>query len=76
MSEARTTRKTAGVQRPQKIAREYAGKWIAWSPDGMRIVAVADSFARAERAAAAAGFPNVAIERVPDGRQRITGSGV
>jgi hypothetical protein len=58
------------------VAREYAGRWIAWSPDGLRIVAAGDSFEGAERAAAAAGFPDVAVEHVPAGRERATGSGM
>jgi hypothetical protein len=65
--EARRAR-AAGMKRPQVVPREYAGKWLAWSPDGLRIVAVADSFEDCERAAAAAGFTAVAIDRVPLGR--------
>ena len=62
--------------RPQTVSLEYAGKWVAWSPDGLRIVASGVSFATCERAAVAAGFAaeQVAIERVPQGRLRITGS--
>ena len=59
------------------VPREYAGRWIAWSADSRRIVATGASFAACEAAAARAGFPSdqVAIERVPTGRQRLTGSG-
>ena len=62
----------------QVVPREYAGKWVAWSDDGRRIVAVGKSFAACETAAARAGFPadRVAIDRVPSGRQRLTGSGM
>jgi hypothetical protein len=67
--------RTDGVQ---VVPREYAGKWIAWSPDGRKILAVAETFAACEAAAARAGFPagSVAIDRVPTGRQRVTGSGM
>jgi hypothetical protein len=62
----------------QTVPREYAGKWIAWSADGRRIVAVADTSDACEQAAATAGHPanQVAIERVPESRQRLTGSGM
>jgi hypothetical protein len=53
---------------PDTIRREYAGKYVAWAPDGLRIVAVASSFSAAERKAAAAGYPMVAIARIPKGR--------
>jgi len=59
--------------RPQTIPRAYAGKWIAWSQDGMRIVAVGESFDDCEQAAVKAGFsPNhVGIDHVPVGRHRM-----
>lgn len=60
------------------VTRDYAGKWVAWSPDGRKIVAVADSFKACEQAAERAGFlaDQVAIDRVPASRQRLTGSGM
>ncbi len=62
----------------QAIPRDYAGNWVAWSPDGRKIVAVADSFRACEQAAERAGFraDQVAIDRVPASRQRLTGSGM
>jgi hypothetical protein len=56
--------------RPQTITRDLAGKWIAWSEDGLRIVAVGDSFDDCERKAVAAGYsPNlVGIMGVPESR--------
>jgi len=67
MPRTKTSKPTAGTSRPQTVPLEYAGKWIAWSPDGMRIVAVGKTFETCERAAAAAGFKanEVAIERIP-----------
>src|SRR5262245_29009376 len=66
-----------GRSRPQTVLREYAGKWIAWGADGRRIVAVGGDFESCEQAAARAGFAadQVAIERVPETRDRPTGSG-
>jgi hypothetical protein len=60
------------------VPRDYAGKWVAWSADGRKIVAVAESFRACEQAAERAGFPGdqVAIDRVPVSRQRLTGSGM
>lgn len=60
------------------VPREYAGKWVAWSADGRRVVAVGDTYKACERAAASAGHPanQVAIDRVPQSRQRLTGSGM
>jgi hypothetical protein len=60
-------------ERPQTIPREYAGKWIAWSEDGLRIVAVGGSFDDCERLAVDAGFaPNrVGIMHVQIGRYRL-----
>jgi hypothetical protein len=51
---------------------------VAWSADGRRIVAVGTSFKTCEQAAADAGYAadQVAIERVPISRQRVTGSGL
>jgi hypothetical protein len=62
----------------QVVPREYAGKWVAWSADGRKIVAVADSFKACEQAAVRAGLgvDQFAIERVPPSRQRLTGSGL
>jgi hypothetical protein len=53
---------------PDLIRREYAGKYVAWTPDGLRIVAVASSFGAAERKAAKVGYPMVAVARIPKGR--------
>jgi hypothetical protein len=62
----------------QVVPREYAGKWVAWSVDGREIVAVAGSFRACEQAAVLAGFraDQLAIDRVPASRQRLTGSGL
>jgi hypothetical protein len=70
-----------GPSRPDTAARvvprEYAGKWVAWSADGRRIVAVGKTFAACEREAAAAGFGpgEVAIDHIPVHRRRLDGPG-
>ena len=46
--------RSSGVQ---VVPREYAGKWIAWSTDSRRIIAVGDGFQPCEQAAARAGIP-------------------
>ena len=53
---------------PDTIRRAYAGKYVVWAPDGLKIVAVASSFDAAERKAAKAGYPMVAVARIPKGR--------
>jgi hypothetical protein len=52
------------------IPLEYAGQWIAWSPDGLKIIAVEQTFAECEATAVRAGYRpwNVVIERVPETR--------
>jgi hypothetical protein len=74
MPETKPTRIHAWPRRPQTVPRAYAGRWVAWSPDGLTIVAVGDSFEEAGRVAAEGGFPEVAVERMPVGRQRETGT--
>lgn len=56
--------------RPQTITRGLAGKWIAWSEDGLSIVAIGESVDDCERAAVAAGYSpsRVAFEGVPKHR--------
>jgi hypothetical protein len=66
------------ARRVPLVPRDHAGKWVAWSADGRTIVAVADSFRACEQAAERAGFlgDQVAIDRVPASRHRLTGSGM
>ena len=82
MPKARTSKRQEDWSDPQckvqRVSHEHAGKWIAWSEDGHRIVAVGSSFRACEKAAAHSGFApdQVAIERVPETRERLTGSGM
>lgn len=50
---------------PEIVPLAYVGKWVAWSADGMRIVAVADGLDEAYRLAAEAGEPEPMMERPP-----------
>jgi hypothetical protein len=70
--------RSRAVPIPQKVPLEYAGKWIAWSADGLKIVAVASTMKACETAAERAGFADdqVAFEHVPTSRFRQTGSGL
>ena len=57
-------------QEPEVLPLSLAGKWVAWSSDGLRIVAAADTIDEAERLAAEAGEPEPIFERHP-GRARL-----
>ena len=48
---------------PEILPLSLAGKWVAWSSDGLRIVASAESIEDAERLAAEAGEPEPILER-------------
>ena len=62
------TIEVGGTLRPV-VPREYAGKWVAWSLDGTRIVAVGRSVSEVEKRAKAATREPVAIDRVPTRRR-------
>lgn len=51
------------------------GKWIAWSSDGLRIIAHADTLDECEAAAAAIGDTDPSFEKVPHSHVRIVGLG-
>ncbi len=57
-------------QEPEILPLSLAGKWVAWSSDGMRIVASAETIDEAERLAAEVGEPEPIFERHP-GRARL-----
>ena len=43
----------------------YAGKWIAWTPDGRTIVASATTLSSVRRKAFLAGHAQIILERLP-----------
>jgi hypothetical protein len=56
---------TPGPGTPESVPLAYVGKWIAWSSDGMRIVAVSDTLDEVERLAHQAGEPDPIFHRPP-----------
>ena len=56
-------------QQPEILPLSLAGQWVAWSSDGMRIVASAPTSEEAELLAIASGEPEPILERHP-GRYR------
>jgi hypothetical protein len=65
-----TDQKRSRKGKPQTVPLAYAGKWVAWSADGLRILAVGDSFEDCEQKALEAGFQasQVTIDKIPKGR--------
>jgi hypothetical protein len=58
------------VAEPEILPLSLAGKWVAWSSDGMRIVAFSETSDEAERLAISAGELEPILERHP-GRYRL-----
>jgi hypothetical protein len=58
------------IQEPEILPLSLAGKWVAWSSDGMRIVGSGDTIEEAERLAAESGEPEPIFELHP-GRARL-----
>ena len=75
MSKSRTTsknprsrRRTAESEKDkvaQSMPLELAGRWVAWSSDGLRIIGSGKTLEEAEVAAAAAGEGNPLFEVAP-----------
>jgi hypothetical protein len=57
-------------EEPEILPLSLAGKWVAWSSDGMKIIASAETSEEAERLAIATGEPEPILERHP-GRYRL-----
>jgi hypothetical protein len=52
---------------------KIGGKWIAWSEDGLRIVAHGDTLDECEEGAKKAGEKDASFERTPRADARIVG---
>jgi hypothetical protein len=52
------------ANRPAPAPQEYAGEWIAWSPDRSQIVAHGNRFAQVRADAIAAGCKEPLMQRV------------
>jgi hypothetical protein len=59
------------VPQRQPVPSELGGKWIAWSADGLRIIAHADTLDECEAAAAATSDSDPSFEKVPLSHGRI-----
>jgi hypothetical protein len=79
MPRTRTTPPTQPAQgdTPQALMRrEHAGKWLAWSEDESRIVAIGDCAEEIRAAAERAGPPRFIYDWVPPaGARQTTGLG-
>jgi hypothetical protein len=66
---------TTETSRPQRqpVPIELGGRWIAWTADGLRIVAHADTLDGCELAAEHAGEKEPSFERTPRPDARILG---
>ncbi len=62
------------TETPQAVPIEYAGKWIAWSSDHMRIVASADHLADLHRDVEKIGEKDVWYDKVPHATIRFGGA--
>jgi hypothetical protein len=62
---------TSAESRPVPIG--YAGQWIAWNPEGTRIVANGRTLQEAAQAAAAAGESQPVFAKVPKADVRFAG---
>ncbi len=58
------------AREPEVLPLSLAGQWVAWSSDGMQIVAAASTIAEAERLATEAGEAEPILELHP-GRARL-----
>jgi hypothetical protein len=56
-----------------RVPKEYAGKWIAWDSQRMRIVASGLTFAEVARAAETAGELNPIFAKAPRANVRFLG---
>jgi hypothetical protein len=61
-------RSSAALSQPAPVTEdlmEYAGRWVAWTRDRQRILAVADSFADVMNQAIRSGEPDPYVKKVP-----------
>lgn len=61
------------TREPQTVPREYGGKWVVWTNDGMRIVAAAGTLDDAKAAAERAGVADIIYMWVPPAAERLIG---
>jgi hypothetical protein len=68
----RSRRKAEGGKNkvPQSMPLELAGRWVAWSSDGLRIIGSGTTLEEAVAVAAAAGEEDPIFERAMGGLRR------
>jgi hypothetical protein len=59
------------VREPEVVPRHLAGMWIAWSPDGMRIIASAPTLEDVMVAARQAGEPDPLVDCAPPPTRQV-----
>src|SRR2546428_532152 len=60
---------------PETVPQEYAGKWVAWTKDAMRIVAAANTPEELKVEAERKGVRDIVYQWVPPADQRFVGAG-
>src|SRR3982751_6862888 len=60
---------------PSEQIRYDGGRWVAWTPDGSRIVAIGASRAATRRAAERRGSTDIKLEWVRPANERYFGTG-
>lgn len=63
-SRRRKTAKTP-IQRPEPVTADLLGKWIAWSPDGLRIVLTGESFQQVHAETERLGREDLIFQGIP-----------
>jgi hypothetical protein len=58
------------IDEPQSMPMELAGRWVAWSADGLRIIGSGKTLEEAEAVASAAGEHDAIFEIAPGGLRR------
>lgn len=61
-------------QEPEAVPLELGGKWLAWSADGLRIVAHGDTLDECRAAATTAGEIDPCFEKSPPADVRLLGA--
>ena len=60
---------------PETVPRQYGGKWVAWTKDAMKIVAVGETPEEVRAAAERAGVHDPVYQWVPPADERFVGGG-
>jgi hypothetical protein len=64
-TDAKTKAKRVRPRPPQSVPLELAGRWLAWSADGYRIIGSGKTLEEAQAAASAAGEEDPIFEVAP-----------